>query len=1589
MVGTDSILQESFLKEDSFGFIKAEDFESLGIDPSDIPPGTFPAHKHPSNLLSRFGGNAYGFGFFEAYDRISPRDQRLLQSITPDKPEYSKKYYQEINKIYENMGLLIRFSSLGKPYYLIPVHYVSRSLSTIRNKADEITSVIQANRKKTLTESLRIGFLTHSDDLLIPELSLRFKEHQFIILDSFGKLSSLQGPLDLVILPRELHELVFTERFSPEARRIISKRQLESYAYYIIGKICNLLKPDGEIFIISSRFPLEAHREIKVRFHTEEEAKNFVLFSHIFKMERRYQAKAKSFAVSVFEFQKFLNPPYVEKEVLDTLLGHRSVEDMPLREIFHLPYLHFSLDDGLSYNQEKVWTKILSVYFNKIFLKPLIPDSVKNEWKKRFSTGRHTPDYMLMYLGQKKSLQVTLEDLKREVGESKLAGCPLALIADYRDSFDYVLSTLHVLKKIKTASYEGVPELFMERLREPLDSKRRRYGALNHVLKLMSKLHHLERIKACVNPEGVEGSRTPILKHLETLSLFGVPPGELKEIFLIVLGHSPLGRILSGKMNEKALKPVSDLARTLDPQEALNLLRYCRLMSMAETVASRSMDLQQEELNELFDLSESMVKVVTNRELDWDRLLDEKISAIGGIRHMAIRKMLKMTNQFQFLNHWSELPDKGEMEKEALADYDPEKLSRIERVITLIETVDRFERAYFREDPLKASEFYRKLLHVEFHGTGRVFERIDSELVFLLLWITVHVVKGEVVNFNPILAQVESSEMESQFTKLDEEVQAINVNYLDLHALKRFSEQLYEDQTSFIVGTGFQVRVNPRTQAMDITYIDMDQNIEALENLSERIAGKRLSEIPLQDLDDLERLFGNLEGFFQSHLKLISHDDKELRLPERQRAWFRKAQNLRVFLRSSFTRVVFQPEDFFSDLELLYHHTPSLLQFVLPELMELESLNLPEQVHSKSSLMEHIFASTRKMQALVRKDRTNLQDIALLHKLAQREFGPLAAGIVGLNDFQIETLENLVAHLRENPPLLEALIMSLVFKDLGLLPELREKYKGEYHPADHAEAGAYFVEKEKFGLRYGKDEKAQDYLTVLVRYHNLLHRMIRGEFSFYAVQEVVDFKDKDLLDAIFLSSFIMIVAMEETLIMEDLATSLLQLRNLCHRLIDGETNPEDHMREIYLQKGQDYHAAEAYRCSGLPEGITPSRYLESYEGKEPEKEAYSRSGAMIYAMERIFRLRGIGHVEFHDLANVMVKVPMKFIYKKRKFSSIGYATFEKELFEALRIYNSLHTLPEEARHFVLERLVADEIRIYGFESVSAFLNYENMIKLLLISLLGAKRFRAKGKPLCLDFLALAQKIEKRYEAVNDALSRIPADRMWGSAQAVQHFFKAKEGIVFCEDEKERVLSIDFVDSINITEKIAHMIAIKNLEELKNYFHSSLRFLRKVPFYTEDYEIEMEKAFETRRLHLTDFIVDQAKRHMEQQKDFRDLHDIFQDLMDRALEIGFTEEQKHRLIDLLELRKEQVRREKLEESIRALTKIQDVQELRDYWDSVKGYLLRNRPYLGSEFENLIAKRFDETMVALEERDDGTRGLGHTLPEPRGEDEGRED
>jgi hypothetical protein len=149
-----------------------------------------------------------------------------------------------------------------------------------------------------------------------------------------------------------------------------------------------------------------------------------------------------------------------------------------------------------------------------------------------------------------------------------------------------------------------------------------------------------------------------------------------------------------------------------------------------------------------------------------------------------------------------------------------------------------------------------------------------------------------------------------------------------------------------------------------------------------------------------------------------------------------------------------------------------------------------------------------------------------------------------------------------------------------------------------------------------------------------------------------------------------------------------------------------------------------------------------------------------------------------------------------------------------------------------------------------------------------------------------------------------------------------------------------------------------MEQLKNYLHTSLLSTRKYPFFTDDYEKQLEEAFEKRVSEITDAILKQMKKQMDIIHDFKELHNLVTDLLERSLEIGFTEDQKHRLNDLYELRKDSLRREKLAEIDNILETINDVRELKDYWDSIKWYLQNNQKFSSKEFKIIVAKKFDE-------------------------------
>jgi hypothetical protein len=1565
MAPSDTLNGDSLFGEDSFRFIKPEEFQVMGIDPEDILPGTFPALKHPSHLPSRFGGNAYGLGVFELQSRLKPKDFKILQGISFKSQGDLRRWHREINRIYKEIGLLIRYSSRGEAYYLIPSHLVSNTLSRIRYKVEEISKIISHHGKKFFKEQHVIGLLTSRDDLIIEELSYRFKEHRFVTLDSLENLRHLKETLDLAIVTRDPYELLMLENFSPLANRPVSRKRLDQYVTYTLCKLYKVLKAEGELFIIANHYTPKTHRSLTLGFKTELEEKSFALFTHIFKTRKKYRIEGPTLDVNLFDFQSYLRGLFVEKEVLDRLLGGRSPEEISLQEIESLPYRNFPLEaHPIRGAQEDIWPGLLSTFFDEIFLKPLVPGPVVDDWASRFSCSDCSPQYMIIYLGQKRPLKTTYSELRREVMASQLAGCVPDFLAEYRNTFEYVIRTLQVIGRLKAEEvYAKIPQIFVDRLTQPLENKNRRFAAVNDVMRLVRKTGRLRKAQDLLNPDRVEGPETKVLENLEALTFLGFTFNELREIFLIVLGHTAMGRIVAGKMNEKALKPITEVARGYSTQQAINLLRYCRLMTMAEVEASWGARLTPEHLGELFDLYESTVRVTVNRDFDWDKLMDEKTAAMGGIKNTIVRKLIKMINHIEYVDHWADLKDKGKREKEALADYDEVQLRKIENVLQLVETLEVFEEHYLKGDPLRSPAFYRKLFDTEFHGTAHIFEKMDSKLVFVLLWIATNVSRGDVINFNPLLKDVTPEEVEGRMANIETEARSVNVRYLDLEILRELGAQVYRDGSASIVGTGFQLKIDPKTRALEIGYTDITGDIEDLDTLTTRLAGGPLHEIPPEDIQRIETLFSDLEGFYRSHMSLVLKAGPSLRLPERQKRWFETAQALRERLREVMAAAVLSSDDIYDRLSLLQSHAPTLVSFVFPEFGALRSADLIGHPYLETSLTNYVLDCLKKIQALIRRDRAALQDIALLHRLAQREFGPMATGIVGMNETQVGTLEEIMASLKDRGALYRATLACFLFQNLGDVPELRKKHEGRIHPASLGRASAFLLEEEKIAERYHLAGEVKPLLLFLVRFHAHLRQMVRGELPFAAIQEVLESGDRQLFDAFFLTSFIAFAAVREDLMIEDLAARLFLIRAVGHRVIGGKATLGSTLNDLYHEKGKLSYGLESRNEAGSSNQTSNADGPEETPVRNRDLSEYIGEGRRIFALERVFRLSGIRFVEFGDLCNLMGRVPLRYIYQNRGFASIGYATFEREVYEAFRIYNTLGQFPAPAREFILGELVENKIRITGYEQVSHYLSYENQMKLILIALLRSQELDSGDSPITLNFFPMARKIQKRYEAVNDDLNTFTPVQIWEQRDQLGLFFKPYAGLLMKRELFPGVLSIDFRDRIDMARRIGHMATITQADQLKNYFHFSLRSLRKHPFATDDYQLELEKAYERRLGEINDLMVLQVQRQMDLLHDFKELHDLMKDLTDRSLELGLTEAQKQRLRDIYELRKDALKRAKLLEIERILAATHDAHELEDYWSSIKEYLQAQRPYLGKDFETLIARKFDQAALAL--------------------------
>ncbi|MFZ2447045.1 MAG: hypothetical protein WAW37_11860 [Syntrophobacteraceae bacterium] len=567
-----------------FRLINPEEYPLFGINAEDVPIGTFAAEDHPGFLPSRFGGNAYGLGLMEQ-GVLTRADTDFLDSIDFENPKELQKNSRKLNAVYQKLGLLIRFSATGKRYFLIPINLVAHSFQEIKTKADEIEALIKRHISETHSERVDIGLVTSPEDLIVHELTARFSNQRIHIFDSLDKLRTWRIPLDIIVLPRDPLRFLREQRFPRKSGRQLRKKDLIDLAAYLAAKLFDLLEEDGRLHILAHSPAPREDQVCRVRFKSDDELKCFLLFSHTFKTQGGYRAPApgSEMEIHVSDLHYYLNRFAFSEPHLKRLLDRQRPEDLSLEAIDGLPHLNISLGDKRKKEPEREWRKVFEPFFDIESLEKKSSRAREEYWHERLDIDRPLPEGLLAMVAARRRPSVTLAALEDEIRQSGMQGCALPLVAEYRKNFKFVLDVLNVLARIRDRAVGELSELGLNRLANPF---RGGSGNFHVIVQLLAQAPKLEKIRRVLNPNQSEGQDISIVENLEKLSLLGFTPAQLREILLIVVGHTTMTRIVFGKIPARSLKPITERAREEDQEEIFDLLRICRLMSMAEIIAA-------------------------------------------------------------------------------------------------------------------------------------------------------------------------------------------------------------------------------------------------------------------------------------------------------------------------------------------------------------------------------------------------------------------------------------------------------------------------------------------------------------------------------------------------------------------------------------------------------------------------------------------------------------------------------------------------------------------------------------------------------------------------------------------------------------------------------------------------------------------------------------------------------------------------------------------------------------------------------------------------------------------------------------------
>lgn len=1436
--------------------IHPKDFERYGIDPADVPKGMLVSLSMPPMLAGKYGGNVYGIGFVEVFTRV-----------TGSLEQYAKKRsdeYKTLNSYYRSKGLLTRVTKELKPYYLIPIPVASQFNIEAKFVIEQLADLIIHYKAESLKQYMRIALFTHENSIILNELRARFPEDDIECISSFDLFSHIKQSFDLSILSEDINTWL---------NRSISKfscnsiTEYKNWVFYFISKLYKIIVEEGG-FILFNRYPFSKEKSYaEVEFENEKEFKMFMLFCKMFSVKYEKTKSSNRIKVLTKDFLKYLERYYtlLTADVSMVLPEERNLDSIKLEEVERLRHSTYRPGVAFDLSHRETISKFLGPFFELIQEQKLTTPEIMKFWARKFKISGENP-VGLFWVGifKRRAPKYPSHFFLKGLEQDKLSGCRWELIADYRDSFRYVAKVLEIVEELKHRDYPNVLKSHSDRLRLPLKSKIRRHRFLESVLKIQRRLGILQELDTRLNPQHVEGPFTRVLANLDILSLMGLDEGEISEILRIVVGHSPMGRILLGKLHEERLMAIVGYAKGLGADEGLNLMRYLRLMTAAELEASMGKPLSAPQMSELFKLYERYSTFVANPELSMEELVPEQeFFSEEFLKGSVIKRILRLMGYHEFIPHAEELATKGEAQLEVVAGFDEQTLKRLKDVCGLVRGIqDMMEEHWEKSTGFEA--FARRLSQSEFHGTGRLFQRVPVEVVLSLLWVILGASEENVLNLNPVLKGLSQEETLKRVSKIKRELGGRLYKRIPWSELLTLREVLKKTGTLFVPGTGLVLSIDNRLNALLVGYQDVVSDIKRCSWLiQKRQSPSSLGQAALVTVE-MDQVIQRLSAFVESHSSAPQRiASLGLNMPKSYKRRFEKAVSLLLPAREWLVREILKVEKVYEHLVQLWESSPTLFGRIIGS--------------QDSGVAGKALEALRMYQALLEGDAQGFYDLNTLSLRIKQEFGVAGVGEIGASK---EELMELAGHLKRvgEAQVLQALticLMALSREQLQELVEPPRRFLGEefddYVPKEIREIAFQVCQTAMWILNY-----------------------TRGSF---VVSRLMSKREES--PHLFLAS----------VILSFLATQAFEVNLIC----------------------KDFLCYYIYP-------LIPIQTLED------QVEADHTNG-----MNRLFRLKGLLYVNMQDVLMHLEGIPTRYLIVKKGLSDVGIGTFEKEVYEATRLYKAFQRCPQEIR-FAIESLLNTEIIIFGAKSLLSYLTYENQMKFLatLFFYINNKFEKIDA----IDLRQLTNNIDTTYETINYELTGINYEKILDAE--IPSIFLAK-----LNDENTSILFY-YAPDLEISKMLDKFTEIESIDDLRSYYFEVLKEASKYYMFTDKIEKSLNTIYKKHLTRLIDAYLQRLSKEMGYIKEFVALEKHKKAAIERCWDMGFPKEAIVKIEEQYEKRKGELRLAKLQEIKETLGHIDFKNEILAYWEEVKTYLIANKAALGRDYMALVAKCFDDAL-----------------------------